>query len=259
MIKTSLALSLLATVFLSCNSSETNSETTTTDTTQSTTAMNTQSGGLTEDEKKEGWQLLFDGTSTTGWHSYGKPGAGSSWKITDGILYLDSTKIDGKREEGDLLTDKEYENFHLALDWKLATGGNSGIIFLVKEDSVKYKRTYETGPEMQVLDNAGHKDGKIEKHHAGDLYDLVASSTEPVKPVGEWNHAEIKLDKGKLDFYLNGANIVSTTMWDDNWNKMVAGSKFKDMPDFAKFKKGRIALQDHGDPVWFKNIKIKQL
>jgi len=260
MIKTSLALSLLATVFFSCNSAETNSsETTATDTTQTTTTMNTQTDGLTDDEKKEGWQLLFDGTSTTGWHSYGKPGVGSSWKTADGVLYLDSTKIDGKREEGDLLTDKEYENFHLALDWKLAAGGNSGIIFLIKEDSAKYKRTYETGPEMQVLDNSGHKDGKIEKHHAGDLYDLVASSTEPVKPVGEWNHAEIKLDKGKLDFYLNGANIVSTTMWDDNWNKMVAGSKFKDMPDFAKFKKGKIALQDHGDPVWFKNIKIKEL
>ena len=258
-IKTSLALSLLATVFLSCNSSETNSETTSADTTQTTIAMNTQTGGLTEDEKKEGWQLLFDGTSTAGWHSYGKPAAGSSWKIADGVLYLDSTKTDGKREEGDLLTDKEYENFHLALDWKLAPGGNSGIIFLIKEDSAKYKRTYETGPEMQVLDNAGHKDGKIEKHHAGDLYDLVASTTEPVKPTGEWNHAEIKLDKGKLDFYLNGTNVVSTTMWDDNWNKMVAGSKFKSMPDFAKFKKGKIALQDHGDPVWFKDIKIKEL
>ena len=257
--KTSLAFSLLATVFFSCNSSETNSETTSEDTTQTTTAMNTQTGGLTEDEKKEGWQLLFDGSSTAGWHSYGKPVAGSSWKTADGVLYLDSTKTDGKRDEGDLVTDKEYENFHLALDWKLAPGGNSGIIFLIKEDSAKYKRTYETGPEMQVLDNDGHKDGKIEKHHAGDLYDLVASSTEPVKPIGEWNHAEIRLDKGRLDFYLNGTNIVTTTMWDDNWNKMVAGSKFKTMPDFAKFKKGKIALQDHGDPVWFKNIKIKEL
>jgi len=254
-----LALCLPAIFFFSCNSSGSNSETATIDSTDTTTTMNKETGILTDAEKKEGWQLLFDGTSTAGWHSYGKPGAGSSWKTADGVLYLDSTKVDGKREEGDLLTDKEYENFHLALDWKLAPGGNSGIIFLIKEDSVKYKRTYETGPEMQVLDNAGHKDGKIEKHHAGDLYDLVASSTEPVKPTGEWNHAEIKLDKGKLDFYLNGTNIVSTTMWDDNWNKMVARSKFKSMPDFAKFKKGRIALQDHGDPVWFKDIKIKEL
>ena len=254
-----LALCLPAIFFFSCNSSGSNSETATIDSTDTTTTMNKETGILTDAEKKEGWQLLFDGTSTAGWHSYGKPGAGSSWKTADGVLYLDSTKVDGKREEGDLLTDKEYENFHLALDWKLAPGGNSGIIFLIKEDSVKYKRTYETGPEMQVLDNAGHKDGKIEKHHAGDLYDLVASSTEPVKPTGEWNHAEIKLDKGKLDFYLNGTNIVSTTMWDDNWKKLVANSKFKTWEGFAAFKKGKICLQDHGNAVWYRNMRIKKL
>ena len=255
-----MALGLFSALLFSCNSSETSSESTAADSTETTTTtMTTQSGGLTDDEKKEGWQLLFDGTSTGGWHTYGKTSAGSSWKIADGVLYLDSTKTDGKRDEGDLVTDKEYENFHLALDWKLAPGGNSGIIFLINEDTTKYKRTYETGPEMQVLDNEGHKDGKIDKHHAGDLYDLIACSTETVKPVGEWNHAEIKLDKGKLDFYLNGTNVVSTTMWDDNWNKMVAGSKFKDMAGFAKFKKGKIALQDHGDPVWYRNIKIREL
>jgi hypothetical protein len=163
------------------------------------------------------------------------------------------------RQRADLVTDKEYENFHLSLDWKIGKGGNSGIIFLVKEDTGTYKNTYETGPEMQVLDNAGHSDGKIYKHRAGDLYDLIASTKESEKPVGEWNHTEIKLNKGKLDFYLNGNHIVSTTMWDDNWNKMVAASKFKTMPDFARFKKGRIALQDHGDPVWFRNIKIEEL
>jgi hypothetical protein len=255
----SLCLCLFATVLISCNSSETNNKAETTDSTNTNTTMNTQTASLTDDEKNEGWQLLFDGSSTTGWHSYGKISAGSSWKTADGVLYLDSTKTDGKRDEGDLVTDKEYENFHLSLDWKLAPGGNSGIIFLINEDTAKYKRTYETGPEMQVLDNSGHADGKIEKHHAGDLYDLIACSTETVKPVGEWNHAEIKLDKGKLDFYLNGTNVVFTTMWDDNWNKMVANSKFKNMPGFAKFKKGRIALQDHGDPVWYRNIKIKEL
>ena len=248
------AACLFAIIISSCNSADTtNSETSDTD--SSKTTMNSTTDSLSE---KEGWSSLFDGEKIAGWHTYGKTGAGS-WKVTDGVLYLDSTKTAGKREEGDLVTDKEYENFHLSLDWKLAKGGNSGIIFLIKEDSSKYKRTYETGPEMQVLDNEGHSDGKIEKHHAGDLYDLIACSEETVKPTGEWNHAEIKLDKGKLDFYLNGTNVVSTTMWDDNWNKMIAGSKFKTMPDFAKFKKGKIALQDHGDPVWFRNIKIKEL
>ena len=112
---------------------------------------------------------------------------------------------------------------------------------------------------MQVLDNERHPDAKIPKHRAGDLYDLISSSQETVKPAGEWNHAEVKVQNGKLDLYLNGTNVVSTTMWDDNWKKMVAGSKFKSMPDFGTFKKGHIALQDHGNAVWYKNIKIKQL
>ena len=101
-------------------------------------------------------------------------------------------------------------------------------------------------PKCRYSDNAGHDDGKIIKHHAGDLYDLISCSQETVKPVGEWNLAEIISNNGKLDFILNGTNVVSTTMWDDNWKKLVAGSKFKDMPDFGTYKKGRIALQDHG-------------
>ena len=112
---------------------------------------------------------------------------------------------------------------------------------------------------MQVLDNNGHEDAKIPKHRAGDLYDLIACSTETVRPVGEWNQAEIKINKGKLDLFLNGTNVVSTTLWDDNWKKLVAGSKFKDMPDFATFKFGHIALQDHGNMVSYKNIRIKKL
>ncbi len=251
-----IAYCIASAVFISCNSAGNSSERSEA---TNTTTMNTDSTASIGGENQEGWTSLFNGQKIEGWHMHGKNTVGSSWKAADGVLYLDTTKLDGKREQGDLVSDKEYENFHLSLDWKLATGGNSGIIFLIKEDTTKYEKTYETGLEMQVLDNNGHKDGKIDKHHAGDLYDLVACSTETVKPVGEWNHAEIKLDNGKLDFYLNGANVVSTTMWDDNWNKMVAGSKFKDMPDFAKFKKGKIALQDHGDPVWFKNIKIKEL
>lgn len=220
-----------------------------------TNSMNT----LSEKEKAEGWQLLFDGEKIAGWHTYGQSDAAASWKMNDGVLYLDTTKTNGKREGGDLVTDQEFENFHLKLDWKIGPAGNSGIIFLVHEDTSKFKRTYETGPEMQVLDNNGHADAKIIKHRAGDLYDLISSSKETVKPVGQWNEVEIEVNKGKLVFTLNGTKVVSTTMWDDNWNTMIANSKFKNMPGFGKFKKGRIALQDHGDPVWFKDIKIKAL
>jgi hypothetical protein len=111
-------------------------------------------------------------------------------------------------------------------------------MFFVHEDLSKYGASYNTGPEMQVLDNDGHPDGKINKHRAGDLYDLIASSSEPVKPVGEWNEVEIISNNGKLDFKMNGVNIVSTTLWDEQWNSMVAGSKFNTMPGFSTYKSG---------------------
>ena len=215
---------------------------------------------ISQEEKNEGWELLFDGVSTAGWHTYGNKPVGKAWKVVDGTLTLDvSEKKDGKVVGGgDIVTDKEFDNFHLKYDWKISVNGNSGIIFYAQEDS-KYKWPWETGPEMQVLDNNGHPDAKIIKHRAGDLYDLISSSKETVKPAMEWNTAEIKSVNGKLDFYLNGENVVSTSLWDDNWKQLIAGSKFKNMPDFGKYQKGKLGLQDHGDVVWFRNIKIKRL
>ncbi len=207
------------------------------------------------------WQSLFDGKEIKGWHSYGKTTVGTAWKVEDGGLHLDtSVKKDGKiADGGNLLTDNEFENFHLKLEWKISPNGNSGILFYVHEDTAKFKEPYMTGPEMQVLDNDGHSDGKLFRHRAGDLYDLVNCSKETVKPVGEWNLAEIVCNNGKLDLILNGTTVVSTTMWDDNWNKMVAKSKFNQWPGFGTFKKGRICLQDHGNAVWFRNIQIQKL
>ncbi len=204
---------------------------------------------------KEGWMPLFDGKTTKGWHTYGKSSVGPRWKIVNGAIMNDPSVKEG----GDIVTDAEYENFDLKLEWKISAKGNSGIIFNVKEDAAKYQETYKTGPEIQVLDNDGHPDGKITKHRAGDLYDLIKSSSEPVKPVGEWNAVEIISNKGKLEIFLNGTNVVTTTMWGDNWKQLIANSKFKDMPDFGTFKKGKIALQDHGNTVWYRNINIKNL
>ncbi len=243
-----LSLLFAATIISGCSSSR-------------VSTMNAQPNTLSDKEKKEGFQLLFDGTTTNGWHTYGYSSVGKGWVVTDGTIHLEvATKNDWpKNESKDILTNEEYENFHFMYDWKIAPKGNSGIIFLVHEDKAKYAATYYTGPEMQVLDNAGHPDAKIIKHRAGDLYDLISSSSEPVKPANEWNHAEIMLNKGKLDFYLNGVHIINTTMWDDNWNKLVAGSKFKSMPAFATSRKGKIALQEHGEEVWFRNLKIRKL
>jgi hypothetical protein len=213
---------------------------------------------VTTGDANEGWEPLFDGESTAGWHTYGKSVAGAAWEVSNGTLHL-NIKDKKKEDRGDLVTDKEYENYHLKLEWKISEGGNSGIIFNVHEDTSKYRATYETGPEMQVLDNDKHADGKIKTHRSGDLYDLISSSEETVKPVGEWNLVEVVVNNGKLDFHLNGVNIVSTTMFDDNWKEMVAGSKFAKMPGFGIYKKGKIALQDHNDEVWYRNIVLKEL
>ncbi len=206
---------------------------------------------------QKGFKKLFDGKTTKGWHSYNKSTVGSAWEVVDGAIHMNPTKK-GKDGGGDLVTDKEYSNFHLKYDWKVAPGANSGLIFFVHEDP-KFSQTYLTGPEMQVLDNEGHKDGKITKHRSGDLYDMLKSTSEPVKPLGQWNQAEIIANKGKLTFMLNGVTIVETTLWDDNWKALIAGSKFKTWEGFGTYKTGKIALQDHGDEVWYKNITIKEL
>lgn len=207
------------------------------------------------DVKDTGWIPLFDGKTTNGWHSYGKTSADPQWEVKDGALHLDKSK----GGVGDLLTNKEYSNFDLKLEWKISPKGNSGILFYVHEDPAKYKEAYYTGPEMQVLDNNGHSDGKIHKHRAGDLYDLIPCTKETVKPVGEWNEVEIISKNGSLKFFLNGVNVVSTTLWDDHWKTLVADSKFKQWSDFGSFRRGKLDLQDHGNEVWYRNIKIKEL
>ncbi|WP_347156903.1 3-keto-disaccharide hydrolase [Pontibacter chitinilyticus] len=243
-----LTLLPLAALMLGCQSEQ-----------QDTTADNANATAPTETQ--DGWIPLFNGKNLESWHSYGQSTAGKAWEVEDSTIHLATTNPSGGEpiKGGDLVTDESFEDFDLKLDWKISPKGNSGIIFYVHEDTAKYKETWNTGLEMQVLDNNGHPDAQIVKHRAGDLYDLIASSSEPVKPAGEWNHAEIISNDGKLDLYLNGTKVVTTTLWDDNWKKMVADSKFSSMPDFGTFKSGKIALQDHGHDVWFRNIMIKRL
>jgi len=207
---------------------------------------------------KKGWKSLFDGKTKKGWHIYRGEATGESWQVENGLLTFTPVNKPGVKTGGDLTTDEEYENYHLSVEWKISEGGNSGIIFGVKEDSM-FKKSYLTGMEMQVLDNSKHPDAKIIKHRAGDLYDLISCSKETVKPAGEWNHAEVIYNNNNLQLILNGETVVSTVVGDENWNKLVAGSKFKTMKGFGTFRKGRIVLQDHGDKVWYRDIKIKEL
>lgn len=227
--------------------------------TATTTAENTDSRQTAGNEGE--WISLFNGESLDGWHTYGQETAGRAWKAEDGVLYLDvENKADWQAEGGgDILTEEEFEDFHLQLEWKISKNGNSGIMFYVDEDPEQYEYPWHTGPEMQILDTDGHPDGKIYKHRVGDLYDLIAASENAAKPVGEWNEVEIISKDAQLDFYLNGVNIVSTRLWDESWQQLIKESKFRDMSDFGQMRKGKIALQDHGDPVWFRNIRIKRL
>lgn len=210
---------------------------------------------LTDQEKKDGWTLLFDGKTTSGWRNYKSNKVTDRWKVSNGELYLDKSVTSGG---GDIMTEKEYKDYELAVEWKISPCGNSGIIFNVVEDD-KYENTYHTGPEMQVLDNSCHPDAKITKHRAGDLYDLISCSKETVRPAGEWNQVRIVSKNAKMEFWLNGTKVVQFTMHTPEWEAMVAKSKFNTMPGFGKALKGHIALQDHGDAVWFRNIKIREL
>ncbi|QHS60992.1 3-keto-disaccharide hydrolase [Chitinophaga agri] len=213
---------------------------------------------LTRKEKKAGWKLLFDGTSTNGWHTYLQTTASPAWKVQDGALALDQEAKKNGAPGGDLVTNDEYENYELSIEWKISEGGNSGIIFGVHEDP-QLQATYLSGPEMQVLDDAKHPDGKYEKHNSGDLYDLKKSTKYAAKPVGEWNVAKIRKKDGKLTFWLNGVQTIETTMGSEEWNTLMANSKFKTWKAFGKYPKGHIALQDHGDGVWYRSVKIRQL
>ncbi len=213
---------------------------------------------LTAAEQKEGWKLLFDGKTTKGWRNFKKKSIGKAWQVSDGALMLSTAKLDGWQtaEGGDIITEEQFQNYDFKVEWKIEPCGNSGIIFNVAEED-KYDYVWQTGPEMQVLDNTCHPDAQIEKHRAGDLYDLISCKYETVKPSGQWNKARIRVKDGQLDMWLNGRKVVSTTMFTPEWKRLIANSKFKDMPGFGTHKKGHISLQDHGNQVWYRNIKIK--
>jgi hypothetical protein len=208
------------------------------------------------------WVSLFDGKTFKGWHLYmTKDLPHGEWSIEDGAMLFNPKK---DRTEGgkNIVTDNDYTNFKLSLEWKISKGGNSGIFWGVKEDP-KYKEAYETGPEIQVLDNQNHPDANIsgKLHQAGALYDMVAPSQDVAKPYGEWNKCVIyinhKTNEGKV--WLNDVKIVEFPVDGEGWGTMVANSKFKDWEGFGKTPTGKIGLQDHGNKVWYRNIKIQEL
>jgi Domain of Unknown Function (DUF1080) len=208
---------------------------------------------LTNQERAEGWKLLFDGTTATGWRGYNKDVAPEGWQVVDGTITLDGSKV------GDLITVDEYENFDFAFEWRISKNGNSGVFYLVQEKP-ELKNTYNSGPEYQVLDNEGHPDAKNgPDRFAGANYALQAPTKSDTKPVGQWNQSRIVKNGAHVEHWLNGEKVVEYELWSDNWKAQVAKSKFNAMPAYGTAKKGHLALQDHGNPVSFRSLKIKVL
>ena len=216
----------------------------------------------TEKSSQKEWVSLFDGKSFDGWHQFNETKMSSACNIVDNAMVFDPTEQMDKKQNNDILTDKEYTNFELSLEWNISEGGNSGIFWGVKEGE-QYRKPYTTGPEIQVLDNERHPDALANPkfHQAGALYDLVQPIQDVCKPAGEWNHFLISIDykSNKGIVALNGVEIVNFPLSGEKWDSLVANSKFSDWDHFAKFKTGKIGLQDHGDMVSYRNIKIREL
>ena len=207
------------------------------------------SGALTAQERAEGWRPLFDGRTTAGWRGYRRQTVPGGWQAIDGEL----VRVSGG---GDIITVDQFEDFELALEWKVGPGGNSGIFYRVTEEA---EESYHTGIEMQVLDDAAHADGGSPLTSAGALYGLYPAPRGVVKPAGEWNSARVLLRGNHVEHWLNGQKIVDAELWAEDWNRRLAASKFTQWPGFGRAERGHIGLQDHGDRVSFRNIKVRDL
>ena len=190
-------------------------------------------------------QVLFDGSSLDAWRGYDSQEVPDSWKIEDGALTRSGSG-------GDIMTKETYGDFELALEWKISPGGNSGIIYRAREGD---PAAYYSGPEFQILDDAAHADAD-KRTLAGTLYGLYARQEDCTKPAGDWNSAKIVIRNNRVEHWLNGKKVVDCEFGSDDWNERVANSKFAAWEQFGKTAKGHIALQDHGNPVWYRNITI---
>ncbi|MCE9557255.1 MAG: DUF1080 domain-containing protein [Planctomycetes bacterium] len=198
---------------------------------------------------EEGFVSLFDGKTTDGWRGYRKPMAPAGWVVEDGALAR-------KGGGGDLLSKDKFGDFELRFEWKVSPGANSGVMYRVSETE---GASYMTGPEYQVLDNAKHHDGRSPLTSAAALYALYPADQAVTKPVGQYNEARIVVKGQHVEHWLNGKKVVETEINGDDWNKRIAASKFKGWKKFGQNSEGHIVIQDHGDPVWYRNIRIKKL
>lgn len=198
----------------------------------------------------DGWITLFDGTSLSQWRGYGRTDIPAPWTIENGQIVLTG------RGGGELITRETFADFELELQWQISAVGNSGIFFLADETD---QPIYGHAPEIQILDDARHPDNKQANRRSGSLYDLIAAPATSQRPVGDWNHIRIRHQAGHLQSWQNGEVAVDVVIGSSRWNELVAGSKFATWKGFGAVREGHIGLQDHGDRVAFRNIRIRRL
>lgn len=212
---------------------------------------------LSRKEKKAGWQLLFDGKTFNGWKGYNQAEVFNCWKVSDGELVCMGEG--GSVTAGDIVTVNEYDNFELSLDWNISKAGNSGIFYHVVEGP-QYHAAYETGPEYQLIDDAGWPEPLLDwQQTAADYGMYVADKNKPVKTSGEWNTSRIIYNKGHVEHWLNGKKVTEFTAYSSDWKAKKATGKWKDFPGYAIATKGKIGLQNHGSGVKFRNVKIRKI
>jgi len=210
---------------------------------------------LTSKEKAKGWNLLFDGKTTAGWHGYNLKVFPDCWIIKDGAF---TTTTKGRAESQDIITNKKYRNFAFTVEFKLEKGTNSGIIYQVSEDP-KYKFPYETGPEFQIIDQANWPDKLENWQIMGANYAMYPPKSLPAKPFGEWNRLMLVVNGNHVTQIINGVVVVEFDKYSPEWKKLRESGKWANYPDYGKFDEGNISLQNHGTQIWFRDIKLKVL
>lgn len=212
---------------------------------------------LTEQEKADGWQLLFDGETLNGWRDYRGTALTGPWEVVDGAIQADGG---GSDASGYIVTDKQYENFELSWDWKISKGGNSGMLYHVVERP-QFDVPYVTGPEYQLIDDANFAEPLEDWQRCGVDYAMYLPDFTQIKvqPAGTWNNSKIVFDNGHVTYYMNGEKTVEFDAWTDDWFNRKNRGKWANATEYGLAKKGVICLQDHGYPAWFRNIKIKEL
>lgn len=207
-----------------------------------------------QNSNKKDWKNLLKGSSLEGWRTYQQKPSGS-WSIKDGVLYCKGNK-DGNQVHADLITEDQYENFELTLEWKIAAGANSGILYLVSEN---FPSTYHSGPEYQLIDDKGYPAKLEDWQKTGANYAMNNPIIDATKPAGEWNQTRIIVNNGHVEHWLNGKKVVEYELWDETWKNNKANGKWKDVASYGTVKSGHIALQDHGGEAWFREIKVRKL